>query len=122
MNLSIHDASRGISMPGWLASLICAVMLLALPVQRAHQFTAHFRTDEIPRSVKRHLFLAQPQPGPAERLARSTVTSVFPVVLETSSNVKPIAAFRLDSHVSFTRFLFRRKIRPSRASSQDPFV
>jgi hypothetical protein len=123
MKVSLHFGTRkAISLMGGVVSLIGALMMFALPMQRAHQFTDHFRTREVRRTIERHTFLAQPEADPAERVAHIAILPALPVPVETCSNVKPLAAFEITPHVPLTRLLLRLKLGPSRASAQDPLL
>lgn len=123
MSLPLHARARQVvSRIGWLASMVVALILLAFPMQRTHQFTDHFRTSEARRSVERHTFLAQPELDPAERVAYCACLPALPVPIETSGDIKPHTSIEFAPDVPLRRILFHLKLGPSRGSGPDPLL
>lgn len=105
------------------ASLLALVMLLAFPMLRARHFTARFRAPQTLSQFQRHIFVGQPENGPAEL----TAICPFPYTLlvnnvAESGPIKPMAGFRVVDRVPLPRLLLRLKLGSSRKSAPDPFL
>jgi hypothetical protein len=123
MSLPLHARARQVvSRIGCLASVVVALVLLAFPMQRTHQFTDHFRTSEARRSVERHTFLGQPELDPAERVTYCAALPVLPVPIETNGDVRPRTGIEFAPPVPLQRLLSRLKLGPSRGSGPDPLL
>jgi hypothetical protein len=104
------------------ACVVSVLMLLAFPMQRGHQFAAHFRSPEVRRSIERHTPIAHPEAGTAERIAHQAVLPALLVYVDTGDVVEPAANIEFASQVPLARLLLRLKLGPSRSGGQDPLL
>ena len=104
------------------ACVVSVLMLLAFPIRQADQFTNHFRTPEVRRSIERHTPIAQPESGPAERIAHQAVMPSVVMPVETGNVVDPVAKVDLSFQVPLSRLLLRLKLGSSRSGGQDPLL
>jgi predicted lipid-binding transport protein (Tim44 family) len=112
---------------GVVASLLGLVLMLASPMLRAHHFTDFFREAQPASQVQRHIFLAQPQAGPAQQVTAHTraLLNTISAAVETAglaNRVKPLTGFELESRITVPRLLLRLKIKSSGNSEQDPLL
>jgi hypothetical protein len=98
------------------------LMILTFPVQRPHQFTAHFRGDEMRRSVQRHTSLAESEAGSAERIAQRDVLPAIRVPVTIPPSVSLLAASKFRLPIGFRRLLLRLKLGPSGTCAPDPLI
>src|SRR5271154_5932089 len=64
---SRHRHSRSVQLVFCLLSLL---MFVPLPIQRAHDFQVHYRTDPVRRTLEHHSELAQSAPGALDRAVK----------------------------------------------------
>ena len=98
------------------------LMLLTLPVPRAHQFTDHFRAPEVRRSVERNVFLERTKSDASERISTHYLQPTGLFRADTEDSVKPFREFALTPRVPLTRLLLRLKLGPSRSGTPDPLL
>lgn len=104
--------------------LLSLLMLMTLPIQRAHQFQVHYRTSQIRRTFERHSELAASAQGGPEQLAneashRPALSWILP---EPAS--KPIIVSESGDQipVSIPRLLVRLKLGMRSSGGQDSLV
>ena len=96
-------------------------MLLAFPIRSAHQFSDHFRTPEVRRSIERHTPIAHPDSRSAERTPHQALLPALLIPTDDLGAIKPAAHFDL-AEIPISRLLLRLKLGSSRSSSQDPLL
>jgi hypothetical protein len=116
------NARRFVGKMGMMASLIGALALLAFPIRGTHQFTAHFRTGEIRRSVESHTFATQAEADPAKWVADCAALPAAPMLTVIRTSAKPLPFIRSASNVPLRRLLLRFKVGPAPAGAQDPLI
>jgi hypothetical protein len=115
----------GITVGGGVRAAICVLSvlsLLAFSMPPAHQCTVHLRTPEVRSSIERHTSVAEPEAGPAGRIADGAVVSALFTPVDTANTVKSRENVEPSSEVPLTRLLLRLKLGPSRADGQDPLL
>jgi len=123
MNALPHlNVRKAICQMGVVVSLIGALALLAFPIRGAHQFTAHFRTGEICRSIESHTLAALAEVDPAKLVADCAAFPALPMLAQIRSDAKPLFCLESASRVPLTRLFLRLKLGPSRAGGQDPLT
>jgi hypothetical protein len=123
MSIRFHSTTlKATTLLKLAACVVSVLMLLVFPIRKAHQFTIHFRSPEVRRSIERHTPIAQPESEPAERIAHHAVLPTLLVPIDTGDAVKPVADFERSPQVSLSRLLLRLKLGSSRSGSQDPLL
>ena len=123
MSIRFHSTTLKAATLFNLAGCVVGVlMLLAFPIRQAHQFTNHFRTPEVRRSIERHTPIAHPEAGIAERIAHQAVLPALLVHIDTGAVVEPAANIEFASQVPLSRLLLRLKLGSSRSGGQDPLL
>ncbi|HKD70262.1 MAG TPA: hypothetical protein VKB84_25720 [Candidatus Binataceae bacterium] len=103
------------------ASLIALVMLLAFPALKARHFNESFRSSQTLSQIQRHIFVAQPEAGPA--LLAGTYSAPFALMVNLDAAAEmPMAGFQLANWVPLPRLLLRLKLGSSRATASDPLL
>lgn len=102
------------------ACVVGALMLLTFPIQSAHQYTNHFRTPQVRRTIERGVFIAHPDTTPTKRIAQQ---AVFPALLVSlnAGDAKPVTIIYF-SPVPISRLLMHLKLGFSRSGSEDPLL
>ena len=103
-------------------SVVGIVMLLSFPANASHQFDAHFRSNEVRRSIVRNASIAGPEADAARTVARIDAEPAIPMPVIAESAAKPLTTFDFSSDVSLVRLLQRFKLGPSRSSGSDPLL
>lgn len=105
-----------------VACIVCIAMLLSFPATSAHNFSGHFRSNEVRRSIVRHASVAAPEADGAQAIARVDIepTIAMPVIVE--SIAQPLATFEVYAEVSLIRLLLRFKLGPSRSDGSVPLL
>ena len=103
-------------------SVVGIAMLLSFPATGSHHFDAHFRSNEVRRSIVRHAVVAGPEADAARIVARIDVQPAIPmpVIIETAA--QPFSNLEVSAEVSLIRLLQRFKLGPSRSSGPDPLL
>jgi hypothetical protein len=123
MNGATHlDARKPRSWMTLAAALVGVLMTFTFPIKRPHQFTNHFRADEVRQSIARHTVLAQRRAGPTERIAQCAVRPALPVEVAIPSKVNFPAHLGFAPDILPLRLLLRLKLCRSSASAQDPLI
>ncbi len=107
---------------GCVLSLLGLLILLVVPVRLTHQFTDHVRIPDVRGSIERHIFEAQPEAGPAGRIADGAVVSTLLMPVNDEATVEPRLDFEPVSPVSLIRLLLRFKLGSARSGGQDPLL
>lgn len=123
MSMCLHSTARKVARLLNLAACVVSIlMLLAFPIRSAHQFSDHFRTPEVRRSIERHTPIAHPDSGASERIPHQTVLPALMVPLDYGEAIKPALTWELASQIPSSRLLLRLKLGSSRSGSQDPLL
>jgi len=103
--------------------LFSLMMLVTLPLQKAHQLRIHYRTTQIRRSFERHANLAEAEAGPSDEVGHEAAKpSRFAWV--TPEPVPAIQIYRANPGAiprPNPRMFLRLKLGPP-SGSQDPLV
>jgi hypothetical protein len=97
------------------------LMLLILPLQRAHCSLSHFRTAEVRRYVMRHTLLERTAQGTTVEEAREPVDT-FRRLLDDGYESAPAFKPAVAPAIPVRQFMTRLKLGSSRAGSQDPLL
>jgi hypothetical protein len=123
MRLRLHFKSSRIrellQMAAWAFG---ALVLLTFPMRSAHQYTNHFRTPEVRRSIERHIFVAHTNLDPAERISQQSVLRTIVVPLDGQDAISPLDRSQFRSLIPISHLLSRLKLGSSRSDSQDPLL
>jgi hypothetical protein len=103
-------------------SVVGIVMMLTFPANGSHNFGAHFRSNEVRRSIVRHSVVAGPEADGARTIARVDTKRTIPVPVMAESSAKPLAGFEFSAQVSLIDLLQRFKLGPSRSNGSDPLL
>jgi hypothetical protein len=118
---TFHHRGRLIQLAIGLFSLL---MLTTLPVQRAHQFQAHYRTPQIRRTFERHAEVAHSDASVADKAAHDSPLPLFLASVAPDSATRPIV--RVDRSDQFPNPQraphLRLKLGPSASDGQDPLI
>jgi hypothetical protein len=119
--MCFHSTARKVARLLNLAACVTSIlMLLAFPIHSAHQFSDHFRTPEVRRSIERHTPIAHPDSGTSERIPHQALLPVLLMSPDYGEAIKPAPTWELASQIPSSRLLLRLKLGSSRSSSQDP--
>jgi hypothetical protein len=102
--------------------LLSVLTLLTFPMQSAHQFTDHFRTPEVRRSIERHTPIAQPESEAAERIPHQPVLPTRIIPIDDGVVITAVANFGLSSQVPLSRLLSRVKLGSRSSRAPDPLL
>jgi hypothetical protein len=103
-------------------SVVGIVMLLSFPANGSHHFDAHFRSNEVRRSIVRHAVVAAPEADAARTIARIDVQPAIPMPVIVETAVEPLSNLEASAEVSLFRLLQRFKLGLSRSSGPDPLL
>ena len=103
-------------------SVVGIVMLLTFPAGGSHHFSAHFRSNEVRRSIVRHAIVAGPEADAARTIARIDVQPAIPMPVIVETAVEPLSNLEVSAEVSLFRLLQRFKLGASRSSGPDPLL
>lgn len=104
--------------------LLSLVMLATLPVQRAHQFEAHYRPTQIRRTLERHAEVTHSDASVADKAAHEAPLLSFLTLVALDAAARPI--IRVDRSDQFpnpqrTPHL-HLKLGASASDGQDPLI
>ena len=103
-------------------SVVGIVMLLSFPANGSHHFAAHFRSNEVRRSIVRHAIVGEPEADAARTIARIDIKPAIPMPVIVATAVEPLSDHEVSAEVSLIRLLQRFKLGPSRSSGPDPLL
>jgi hypothetical protein len=122
MSIRSHFIQRkAASLLSLAACVVSILMLLAFPIRSAHQFSDHFRTPEVRRSIERHTPIAHPDSRSAERTPHQALLPALLIPTDDLDALKPAAHFDF-AEIPISRLLLRLKLGSSRSGSQDPLL
>ena len=114
---------KGASLTNSATCVVSLLMLLAFPMSPAgHQFTGHFRTPEVCRSIERCTSIAHPEAGTAERIARQAALPTLLVPIDTGDADAPVVNIEFAPQTPLSRMLLRLKPGSSRSGGPDPLL
>jgi hypothetical protein len=114
-----------------LTFFVCFLSLLVLimsPIQRAHQFGAHYRTSEIRRDFGRHAYVAHSESNPSSNIVPDGTRPPFPawikpVVVTLDQKRSAIrSADQAEVIVPLSCLLVRLKLGSPSSGNQDPLA
>jgi hypothetical protein len=103
-------------------SVVGVAMLLSFPATGSHHFDAHFRSNEVRRSIVRHAVVAGPEADAARTVARVDVQPAIPMPAIVETPIEPLSNHEVSTEVSLFRMLQRFKLGLSRSSGPDPLL
>ena len=104
------------------ACIVSVAMLLSFPSARTHLYGQHFGTTEIRQNIVRHTFVAGPEAGGVEKVARIDTQPSLPVAVTIENVAKSFFAMPIVSAVPTFRILQHLRLGPSRSDSPDPLL
>ena len=107
---------------GALASAVCLISLVLVPIVKAHDFAEHFRINQARRETIRQTAVETAPDQGAARTARvlPARNSILPAV--TQPRVKRVLAGFVFPSVPISRMLIRSKLRLSAPNDPDPLL
>jgi hypothetical protein len=122
MDIGRADLKKVFGPFGAVASAICLISLVLVPVVRAHDFAEHFRLNQARREAIRHIAVETAPVQGAEPKARilPAWNPILPIVMQPQVNTV-LGIFVLPS-VPINRMLMRCKVRVSALSDPDPLL
>jgi hypothetical protein len=106
----------------FVACAFSVLMLLTLPIRSGHQYTNHFRTPEVRRTVERHTYVAHTNAGPAESVPHQNVLAPLLATVDDGDVIKPVVDSEISTQIPISRLLLRLKLGWSRSGNQDPLL
>jgi hypothetical protein len=123
MSIRFHSITRkAATLLNLAVCVVSVLMLLAFPLRSAHQFTDHFRTPEVRRSIERHTPIAHPDSRIADRIAHQAIMPAFLVPVDIGEATFSVANVEVSSKTPISRLLLRLKLGSSRSGGQDPLL
>jgi hypothetical protein len=122
MGTRVHSGQRRYGRGIAVAVSLLGLIVLQLFPLHLHHFAQRIRPSQELSQIQRHIFVAQPEAGPAQRIADNAGVSVLSLSIETVRAARLMPGFEVISGVPVTRLLLRLKLGSSRSSSPDPLV
>jgi hypothetical protein len=118
-HITVHKAARLFNLA---ACIVSVLTLLTFPMQAAHQFTDHFRTPEVRRSIERHTPLAQPESQATDRIPHQALLPHILIPVEDGKAIVPVTNLEFSSQVPLSRLFSHLKLGRSRSGGPDPHL
>jgi hypothetical protein len=118
-HITVHKAARLFNLA---ACIVSVLTLLTFPMQSAHQFTNHFRTPEVRRSIERHTPVTQSESQVTECIPYQALLPNLIIPVDEGKVPIRVTNFEFASQVPLSRLLSRLKLGPSRSDGPDPLL
>jgi len=109
-----------------IACIAIVAMLLTFPTIKPHNFTDHFRTPEVRRSILRHTQVAEVENGTEKSVERLGIhPNALPLLFDfdfAKTKFATTSNLELALQASPTRLFLRLKLGASPAGGEDPFI
>jgi hypothetical protein len=126
MGFSHQRATRANALTFFVCFLSLLVLIMS-PIQRAHQFGAHYRTSEIRRDFGRHAYVAHSESNPSSNIVPDGARPPFPawikpIVVTLDQRAAIRSAGRAEVIVPLSCLLVRLKLGSPSSGNQDPLA